>query len=393
MKCAQHRTPRRAALAALLYALSAAARGGDLNIHLALEGRAYPHVAEPRLGASLAGSAEYARELQDGEQAVTLEAFARVDGNDTRRTHADLREAYWQWLGDPVVITAGVRRVFWGYAESRHLVDIVNQTDFVEDLESEHKLGQPMLSAAWVGESSTLELMLLPGFRERTFPGRDGQPRVPVPIAHRDTVYANGAQRSDLAYAIRYGIAFNGLDLGVSWFEGTAREPRLLLCFEEGSSFNQAASVPDCSRSQALMAGQGPGPGPLTPLLQGLGLAPDDAEQRAQLIADLVLVPHYDPLRQVSVDALEVVGAWAFKLEALARVRSPACGSRCSTATTRRPCSACSACSATPTVAIACCSSSSASSRRATGRCRASCAASTRCRAMNSAASCATKTC
>lgn len=321
MRCATGRTPLRAALALLMCAATGNGAASDLNVRAELEARWFPHVAEPSTGASLAGTAEYERELADGAQFLRVEAFARVDSNDAERSHADLREASWQSLGDRVVLTAGVRRVFWGYAESRHLVDIVNQTDFVEDLESEHKLGQPLLGAAWVGESSTLDLMLLPVFRERSFPGRDGHPRVPVPIAEDEAVYAHGARRSDLSYAVRYGIAFNGTDVGLSWFEGVARDPRLLLCFEEGSSFNTSNRGPDCSRSEALLAGDDADRGPLTALMGNLGLAPDNAALRAQVVADLIVVPHYEPLQQLSLDAQHVSGPWSLKLEALSRER------------------------------------------------------------------------
>ena len=42
-------------------------------------------------------------------------------------------------------LLVGAAKVFWGTAESRHLVDIINQTDAVEDIDEEDKLGQPMV--------------------------------------------------------------------------------------------------------------------------------------------------------------------------------------------------------------------------------------------------------
>ena len=57
----------------------------------------------------------------------------------------------------------------------------------------------------------------------------------------------------------------------------------------------------------------------VTALLQQLGLAPDDAALRRAVVQDLVVIPRYDQLRQVSIDAMHVRGPWAFKLEALAR--------------------------------------------------------------------------
>lgn len=283
------------------------------------EGRWFPHVASPQTDLSGAATATLTQDFDDGAQSLRVEAFGRVDEQDGRRTHADLREAYWQWLGDSLVLTAGVRRVFWGYTESRHLVDVVNQTDFVEDIEAEQKLGQPMLSASWIGDSQSLELMGLPLFRERRFPGVDGQPRIPVSVAEREAEFS---RHRDLAYALRYRIGFEGLDIGLSWFEGSAREPGLSLCLERGSQFSATPDQLDCSRSQALLAGSSPDRGALGNLLRDLGLAPSDAALRRQVIEDLVLAPRYDRLRQLSVDALQVIGPWALKLEALARERS-----------------------------------------------------------------------
>ena len=40
----------------------------------------------------------------------------------------------------------GIDKVFWGVIESRHLVDYINQTDGVEDVDGEDKLGQPMIN-------------------------------------------------------------------------------------------------------------------------------------------------------------------------------------------------------------------------------------------------------
>ena len=44
----------------------------------------------------------------------------------------------------------GVGKVFWGVTESQHLVDIINQTDLVENIDTEDKLGQPMLETTWL---------------------------------------------------------------------------------------------------------------------------------------------------------------------------------------------------------------------------------------------------
>jgi len=57
--------------------------------------------------------------------------FGRLDADDARRTHLDLRELGVTYLGHGVVGVAVVGNVFWGVTEVHHLVDIINQTDGV----------------------------------------------------------------------------------------------------------------------------------------------------------------------------------------------------------------------------------------------------------------------
>ena len=82
----------------------------------------------------------------DGQQRISVVGFARVDSQDDERTHADLREAYWGYEGKDWDATLGISKVFWGVTESRHLVDVINQTDLVEGIDEESKLGQPLVN-------------------------------------------------------------------------------------------------------------------------------------------------------------------------------------------------------------------------------------------------------
>ncbi len=82
---------------------------------------------------------------------------------------------------------AGIGKVFWGVTEALHLVDIINQTDLVENPDGEQKLGQPLLKFSLERDWGILDFYALPGFRERTFPGEAGRlrthPRVDTDLA------------------------------------------------------------------------------------------------------------------------------------------------------------------------------------------------------------------
>jgi hypothetical protein len=150
--------------------------------------------------------------------------FARVDATDPRRTHADLREAYYSHLGDGWELHAGARRVFWGRTESLHLVDVINQTDLVEDIDGEDRLGQPMVQLVLLGDRGAVELFVLPGARQRTFPSTQGRLAGPVRI-DGDARFTAGAGALQTSWAVRWSGFAGPLDFGLSHFDGTVREP------------------------------------------------------------------------------------------------------------------------------------------------------------------------
>jgi len=177
---------------------------------------------------SLVAQPEVLVQHDNGADRFNFIPFARLDSRDNRRTHFDVREAYWLHIGDDWELLAGINRVFWGVTEFRHLVDIVNQTDLVEDLDGEDKLGQPMLKLATQQAWGELSLFVLPWFREETFPGKDGRLRFPL-VTDGDAQYQSSDEHKHLDLALRYSHYFGAWDIGLSYFKGTSREPRFLL--------------------------------------------------------------------------------------------------------------------------------------------------------------------
>lgn len=193
--------------------------------------------------------------------------FVRLDAQDGQRTHFDIREGYYRYVADKGwSLTLGLAKVFWGRAESRHLVDIINQTDSVEDIDEEDKLGQPMANLTLVNDWGTVDFFAMSGFRERTFAGENGRPRFGLVIDTDEAIYESDMRRKAPDFAIRYGHHVGALDFGVSAFYGTSREARF---------------------------------------------AVDTPNQR--------LIPVYDRIFQGSLDAQMTTGAWLWKAEALVR--------------------------------------------------------------------------
>lgn len=257
----------------LLWALPGAAQDvhSRLSAEVGIEGRLFLHEADDprqeRGDVSLYLLPEYFIEWNNRRTAFVFSPFARIDSADSRRTHADIRELYLRHGGRDWELRAGVRKVFWGATESVHLVDVINQTDLIDNPDGEDKLGQPMVNLAWFQDWGTLDLFALPYPRQRTFPGPDGRLRFPLPVDDSDPVYESSAGDERVDWALRYSTVLGPADLGIAHFTGTARAPRF-----------------------------------------AVSLNPDGSPR---------LRPVYDLIDQTSLDLTAATGGWLWKLEAL----------------------------------------------------------------------------
>ncbi len=218
---------------------------------------------------SLAAQPEYYRRWDEKKQSLLFVPFARLDSQDEERSHADIRELIWTYAGDGFEARAGIGKVFWGVTEALHLVDVINQTDLVENPDAEQKLGQPMVKLSLEREWGFLDLYLLPGFRERTFPGEEGRlrthPRVETDLAS----YESEREQRHIDLALRWSHYIGDWDFGLSHFSGTNRDPLFI------------------------------------PGLNGAG--------------EPVLTPYYELMRQTALELQATKGDWLWKLEAIHR--------------------------------------------------------------------------
>ena len=265
------------AAAASLASFGATANAGewDLSGFVAGELRvfpvqaAFPEQEDATFSPSLSLEPEVVYEWNDGKDRLTVVPFVRLDGHDDNRSHGDLRAANWLHIGDDWDMVVGLDKVFWGVTESRHLVDIVNQDDGVENIDGEDKLGQPMVNLNLIRDWGTMSAFVLPGFRERTFPGDDARLRGPRPIEDDSATFDSGAEDRHVDFALRWAHTVEDWDIGLSHFHGTSREPRLIPRTDAGG--------------------------------------------------EAVFVPHYDQIDQTGLDLQLTKDAWLWKLEAMTR--------------------------------------------------------------------------
>jgi len=253
---------------------------GRLSVsgNVGLEGRLFTQSpvfsSQKRATVSLDGEVEFVYRFENGDR-FTFKPFGRLDSADERRSHWDIREAaFLLRLPKDFELRAGVSKVFWGVAESNHLIDIINQTDGVEGPDGEDKLGQPMLMLTLSKDWGTLDVFFLPWFRERTFPGRSGRLRPSLYIDTRKARYESKLEQRHPDFAIRFNKTIGKLDLDLAYFYGTSRDPAL---------------VPS--------------------------LRPSTGE--------IVLVPFYPLIHQGSIAAQYTTGPWLLKFEGLYRHGQP----------------------------------------------------------------------
>lgn len=217
---------------------------------------------------SLYAEPEWYTDWNNRTDSLTVKPFLRVDSEDSERTHLDIRELLWLHAERDWEVRVGVSKVFWGVTESVHLVDVINQTDLVEAPDGEDKLGQPMIQGAIIRDWGILSGYILPGFRERTFAGKEGRLRPALPVDTDDARYESGAKDKHVDLALRWSHTLGDWDVGVAAFRGTQREPELQLA---GTPFSPK------------------------------------------------LVPYYPQMTQLSLDAQATLGDWLWKVEMLGR--------------------------------------------------------------------------
>ncbi|MEX0315220.1 MAG: hypothetical protein AB3N18_13675 [Allomuricauda sp.] len=179
---------------------------------------------------------DYSLEWNKGYESINFTGFFRLDRDD-ERTHWDIRELYYQKAKGNWELSVGLKKIYWGVAESNHLVDIINQTDAVETFDGEEKLGQPMAQFSYItNKLGTFDFFYLPYHRKRTFPGEKSRLRFGTVIDQDELGYESGAEEWRQDFAVRWKHYFGIFDVGISHFYGNGREP--LFVFDNQGNIN-----------------------------------------------------------------------------------------------------------------------------------------------------------
>jgi len=167
---------------------------------------------------------DFSMEWADGKHQLVGTFFYRLNIGDSERSHGDIRELYYHTYIKKWEFSLGLKKVFWGTTESNHLVDIINQSDLVEQIDGEAKLGQPMMQLTWLTKLGNFDFFLLPFHRKRTIAGQGGRFRFPILIDDSLARYEADWNEFGLGGGFRYSTYFGVFDVGLSYVHTTNRE-------------------------------------------------------------------------------------------------------------------------------------------------------------------------
>ncbi|WP_373958555.1 hypothetical protein [Vibrio gigantis] len=202
-----------------------------------------------------------------GKKVIDAQLFHREDANDNERSHTDIRELSWTHAIGNIEYKVGISKEFWGVTESYSLVDVINQVDYLEDLDYQSRLGQPMVKVSYFSDVGSFSAWVLPYFRERNFTSNKSRAfSGDIDVDEEAAKFYSDKEEKHVDYALRYTNTYGDVDLGIGYFQGTGRNP--ILSYDTQSN---------------------------------------------------TLVPFYDQIRQVSTDAQWTGDALLLKVEALYR--------------------------------------------------------------------------
>lgn len=237
----QHRHGWPAMIPALALGLTAGmsgpvlAQGLTFTGEVELAGRYYPQAGllPGQSGAGVApivsGRLGTRKRFDTGSAVFELSGLYNAE---TGEGYADIPRGYYQYFADDFDLLVGSNIEYWGVSESNRVVDSVNQRYIIDQTVDYISLGQPMVNLNLnLGINSTLSLFGLVYFRDRDPATAETRFRSPILVSNDDAVYEEGDARNfDFAARFRtsQSVLWGGVDLAVSYFEGTNRAPSSL---------------------------------------------------------------------------------------------------------------------------------------------------------------------
>ena len=149
---------------------------GDINGKIITDFKFFPNNNVGTIGDSQSLELNIDAYKDFGPVRGVLELIARTDTQDSGRRILESRQAYLKTDIFDSIIFFGNRQEFWGNAESKNVVDVINQRDAASGQGSAGKLGAPSISIEKYMDIGDLQIWYIPFFREQTFNDSDAHP-------------------------------------------------------------------------------------------------------------------------------------------------------------------------------------------------------------------------
>lgn len=117
--------------------------------------------------------------------------------------------------------------VFWGKTDVFNPSDIINSKDYRAGLQHGQKRGMPMATITGDVGPGALTILMMPRFVPNRYPFRSSRENLPLTVADSRNLYDEDSCKNCLSAALRWEGYVGDTDIGLSYFDGTGREPSL----------------------------------------------------------------------------------------------------------------------------------------------------------------------
>ena len=214
---------------AIVLLLAHPVNGGELNGTLSSRLDFYPENADGTASEGRSVEVKIDAFHDFDESRIVGEFIVREDEKDSGRRITEARQAYFRTPFAGFDVFLGNRQEFWGKAESKNVVDLINQSDAAANEGKSGKLGALSISAERYVDIGDLQLWYISGFREKTFNDSDAHPSSGLTVNSAQYARKDGKDADD--FAVRLSSFAGDWDLAGSVFYGTARDPILTVAF------------------------------------------------------------------------------------------------------------------------------------------------------------------
>ncbi|MEW5251576.1 hypothetical protein [Microbulbifer discodermiae] len=158
---------------------------------------------------------------------INIKPYARANSIDENKSDFYFKEFNFIYTLNAHEFKVGIDQVFWGVAESQHIIDVINQTDTLASVDFEQKIGQPMLQYTYYTNESSLQFFLLTNFEEPPYASNEGRLRPALVVDPSLAHFESGKGKNRRDFAVRYSDRLTSIDYSLHYFNGIQRNPVL----------------------------------------------------------------------------------------------------------------------------------------------------------------------